>query len=253
VQSRNANALRGLVVSDLHLFARRSAGLERMAALVPQLPETDLLVLNGDIFDFRWSTRSGHSESIQDAVRWLRALMESAGQCQLHYVLGNHDCLAEFVPELEGLAREHSGFYWHEYSVQLDDALFLHGDCTHRRMDTQALRKYRDYWSRDGQRHGPATVAYEMADRLGMTRLVHHLNFPRKRTLRRLTHHLDHANPSWRTSVQHCYFGHTHDPFSDVAHEGIRFHNTGSAIRGMRFGPATFEVNESQFHERTRR
>ena len=244
MQRSNASALRGLVVSDLHLFARRSAGLEHMVALTPRLSESDLLVLNGDIFDFRWSTRSGHSESIREARHWLRGLIESAGRCQVHYVLGNHDCLVEFVPELERLANECPTFNWHQYTVQFGDALFLHGDCTTRRMDFDALQKYRDYWSRDEQRHGPATVVYQMADRLGMTRLVHHLNFPRKRTLRRLTHHLDLTMKNWRESIRHCYFGHTHEPFSHVDHEGIRFHNTGCAIKGMRFGPAVFEVSD---------
>lgn len=248
---RNQNALQGLVVSDLHLLAHRSDGIGQMEALTPRLPETDLLVLNGDIFDFRWSTRPGHSESIRDAVQWLRDLMASAEACQIHYVLGNHDCLVEFLPELERLADESPNFNWHEYTVQLGDALFLHGDCTHRRMDFAALKKYRDDWSRDEQRHGPATVAYQMADRLGMTRLMHHLHSPRKRTLRRLTHHLDLTMENWRESIRHCYFGHTHEPFSDVDHEGVRFHNTGCAIRGMRFGPTTFEVSEHKLHARS--
>jgi len=234
-----------MVVSDLHLFAQRSTGLERMQSLIPRLSKTDLLVLNGDIFDFRWSTRSDHPHSIRDAVTWLGELMASAEQCQIHYVLGNHDCLTEFIPELARLATGSPNFNWHQYSVQLDDALFLHGDCTHSRMDQRALEKYREHWSRDGKRHGPATTAYEMADRLGMTRLVHHLQFPRKRTLRRLTHHLDLTNQNWRKSIQHCYFGHTHDPFSDIAHEGVLFHNTGSAIRGMSFNPISFTVNRS--------
>jgi len=250
VPTGSAKALRGLVVSDLHLFARRSDGLERMNALRPRLRETDLLVLNGDIFDFRWSTRTDHSESIRDALQWLRDLLVSADSCQIHYVLGNHDCLVEFIPELEQLAHESPNFHWHEYTVQFGDALFLHGDCTHRRMDFSALKKYRDQWSRDEQRHGPATVAYQMADRLGMTQMVHHLHFPRKRTLRRLIHHLDHTMEDWRETIRHCYFGHTHEPFSDVAHEGIRFHNTGCAIRGMRFGPSTFQVS-TQHHERS--
>jgi UDP-2,3-diacylglucosamine hydrolase len=249
VPTGSANPLRGLVVSDLHLFARRSDGLERMVALTPRLRETDHLVLNGDIFDFRWSTLSEHAHTVRDAVGWLRKLSESLPNCQIHYVLGNHDCLVEFVPEVERIAAGHANFTWHEYSLRLSDALFLHGDCTHAMMDAAALRNYRNLWSRDGRRHGPATTAYEIADRLGMTRLVHKVHFPRVRTLRRLTHHLDHAQPDWRDSIRQCYFGHTHEPFSDVLHDNIRFHNTGCAIRGMQFNPIAFTVGRTGDHE----
>jgi hypothetical protein len=116
-------------------------------------------------------------------------------------------------------------------------------------MDIAALKKYRDFWSRDGRRHGPATTAYQLADRLGMARLVHKIHFPRDRTLRRLTHQLDLAKPDWRDSIRNCYFGHTHEPFSDVLHEEVRFHNTGCAIRGMQFNPISFPVASSSGHE----
>ena len=54
--TRQSDAIRGMAVSDLHLFAYRSAGEEYFNSLRPQLNATDILVLNGDIFDFRWST-----------------------------------------------------------------------------------------------------------------------------------------------------------------------------------------------------
>jgi UDP-2,3-diacylglucosamine pyrophosphatase LpxH len=124
VPGRKANTPSGLVVSDLHLFAHRSDGLERMAALQPRLAQTDLLVLNGDIFDFRWSTLPEHAHTVRDAVRWLRQLADSISNCRIHYVLGNHDCLAEFLPEVERIAAGHANFFWHEYSFPLSDSLF---------------------------------------------------------------------------------------------------------------------------------
>lgn len=240
---------RGLVVSDLHLFAQRSVGINRMHALQPRLHEADLVVLNGDIFDFRWSTHAAHTHSIREAIQWLRDFSGSIPHCEVHYVLGNHDCLVEFLPELDRVTRDRHNFAWHEYSVQFSEHLFLHGDCANSQMNTAALRRYRESWSRDGRRHGPATVAYQMADRVGMTRLMHKIHFPRKRTLRRLVHHLNTATPDWRQSVRHCYFGHTHEPFANVEHDNITFHNTGCAIRGMAFNPISFLWDDTKPHE----
>jgi UDP-2,3-diacylglucosamine hydrolase len=51
---------------------------------------------------------------------------------------------------------------------------------------------------------------------------------------------LDHILPEWREEIDHCYFGHTHLPFTDYSHDGVFFHNTGSAIKDMEFQPLAF-------------
>lgn len=38
------------------------------------------------------------------------------------------------------------------------------------------------------------------------------------------------------------YFGHTHQPFRDHEHDGVRFHNTGSGILDLGFQPLSFRV-----------
>ncbi|HAV65444.1 MAG TPA: hypothetical protein DCY13_24100 [Verrucomicrobiales bacterium] len=232
----------GWVVSDLHLFARRSEGELLMEALLPQLRGARLLVLNGDIVDFRWSTLSGHAETGRCARAWLGRLLASLPDCEVHYVLGNHDCLFGYSEELESLGRECGRFHWHRLTLRLGHTLFLHGDCTQRRMSLADMEAYRDAWSRADRRGRAASSAYRMADHLGLTRLVHRCHFPRGRTLRRLTHHLDDALVNWRANIRHCYFGHTHEPFSDFLHEGVTYHNTGSAIHGMEFRPLRFAV-----------
>jgi UDP-2,3-diacylglucosamine hydrolase len=225
------------VLSDLHLFARRSAGQELMRDLLPDLKRVRLLVLNGDIVDFRWSTLGSHQETVRRSVDWLEELIASLPGCQVRYVLGNHDCHAAFVPALERLAGTHSGFHWHEFSLQLDGILFLHGDCTNWRMDQRSLERLRRSWSRSRRRGTSATNAYRALDRLGVTRVAHRWQFPVGRTLDRLTYHLDEAHPGWSHEIRHCYFGHTHEPFRDIERQGVRFHNTGSAIRSMKFNP----------------
>lgn len=54
----------GLVVSDLHLFSRKSERVALMKGLAAELRDVGILVLNGDTFDFRWSEVSGEDMSI---------------------------------------------------------------------------------------------------------------------------------------------------------------------------------------------
>lgn len=231
---------RGLVVSDLHLFARRSMGAERFAGLRARLAEADLLVLNGDIFDFRWSTLPDHAATIAASSRWLRQLAEDHPRCEIHYVLGNHDWFGSFREELQGLCAGLPRLRWHEERLRLGSCLFVHGDCTHYRMDAEGFRRYRQGWNHDRRRTRAETAAYRWVDRLGLTLRLHHWQFPRQQTVERLAHYLDSACPGWQAGLRDCYFGHTHLPFSDFTHGGIRFHNTGSGIAGQEFNPLPF-------------
>ena len=231
---------RGLVVSDLHVFARRSVGGAQFAALGDALRTVDILVLNGDIFDFRWSTLGDLEVTQTAALDWLRGVIHDFPGCEIHYVMGNHDCLATFQEGLVTLAASQPRFQWHEYSLRLGSAVFLHGDCAHATMGAAGLDRYRAVWRRDRQRGRLRAGVYACADRLGLTRLAHEWHFRRHQTVRRIIFYLDDAMPGWRHSTRDCYFGHTHLPFTGYEHEGIVFHNTGSAIRGMSFRPLFF-------------
>lgn len=232
----------GLVISDLHLFARRSDGEACFASLRGRLQEADTLVLNGDVFDFRWSRFPTAADTARAARRWLEGVLAAFPGCAVHYVLGNHDCLATFEPHLADLASRSPRFTWHPEWCRLGRAMFVHGDCAQRLLDADGFRAYRAAWQSD-HRRGPelAATAYQWADRLGITRLVHAWEFPRRETIRRVSHYLDHACPDWRSATTDCYFGHTHLPFAHEEFRGIRFHNTGSAIRGAPFHPCRFD------------
>jgi len=245
----------GIVISDLHLFARRSRGAARFDSLRGKLSSAEVLVLNGDIFDFRWSTLGQHQETLPAAVKWLRNVAGDFPECQIHFIVGNHDCTSAFLEELRGLADDLPRFQWHEYLLRLGPALFFHGDCAHRSMDHHALRRFRRKWQGDW-RCGPAlSAAYVCADRLGITRRVHEWHFPRRKTVARIAYYLDHASPGWREQTRDCYFGHTHLPFTDYEYDGIQFHNTGSAIFNLDFNPILFEAPRepvaSQFTSRS--
>jgi UDP-2,3-diacylglucosamine hydrolase len=230
----------GLVISDLHLFSRRSDAEELLAGIKSGIIEADVLVLNGDVFDFRWSTLADMRTTIDASLKWLDELIALRPDKPTHYLLGNHDCITGFTDQLPDFARTRPLFTCHDTFLRLGRNLFLHGDCANRRMDGNSHRRFRESWSRDKQRGPIGRKLYDVADTLGVSRKFHDLWFPQRVTVRRVAHHLDLVLPGWRNEIDHCYFGHTHLPFTRHDHEGVLFHNTGSAIRDMGFQPLPF-------------
>jgi len=94
--------------SDLHLFCRRSQGEAHIDTIFDAARNADSFVLNGDIFDFRWSVFPTRSETIDRALAWLDELTTVNPDCQFHYVLGNHDTVHEFVDALDAFAKDTS-------------------------------------------------------------------------------------------------------------------------------------------------
>ena len=231
----------GLVLSDLHLFSIRSCGEHHLLSIRESLEQADHIVFNGDTFDFRWSQYSTEEQSIAAALAWLRDFVERHPRSTVHFVIGNHDCLQSFTSRLDELSGGMERFQWHDTVLQLGPHLFTHGDCTHELMGRSGLDRYRAPWKNDRPRHRLFGRAYLVADRLGITWLAHRGHFAREKTLGRLTAFLDDSLPGWKQTTRDCYFGHTHLPFHDCAHEGVHFHNTGSAIKGSPFAPKRFE------------
>lgn len=233
---------RGLVLSDLHLFSPRSIASELLEEHMERLLKADVLVLNGDIFDFRWSTLRDHPATISAAIDWLSCLLDGFQGAAVHYLLGNHDCLAAFHKHLDERFADHPKIHIHEHRLLLRRNLFLHGDCANHRMDGKKLAGYRLAWSDHGRKGATGRLLYRIADAGGFTRRFHDAHFPRQATVERVAHHLNDVMPSWRSDIDHCFFGHTHRPFVKHRHEGVDFHNTGSGIRGMGFLPLDFEA-----------
>ena len=226
---------KGIVASDLHLFASRSEGRERFENLSAQLRESDALVLNGDIFDFRWAN-CRHDESIPRALEWLKGLRREFSHLDIFFIPGNHDCLPGFV---DGV-RKMDGIDLHAHHLVLGRNLFLHGDAANYQMDEAGFQNFRAAWERDRPRAKVAATLYGMVDAVGITEVTHTLWFGRGLAVRRIAWHLDRVRPGWRDEVDECFFGHTHLPIAGVEQEGVRFTNTGSGIRGARFEPAQF-------------
>ncbi len=229
-----------LVISDLHLFSRRSQGDELLKNYLKSCQEPEVLVLNGDTFDFRWSDIGDEDETLSTAEAWLNQLIGSLPNTRIHYILGNHDCLRVFRDRLESIERLNPRFHLHEYWLSLGPHFFLHGDCANWGMSPAKLERYRESWSTDRPKGELSKKLYRLVDTSGIGAVFHHLYFRRKATVSRILRYLKRAAPEELELAEHIYFGHSHVPFHNHSQDNFTFHNTGSGVTGMGFLPKEF-------------
>lgn len=213
----------GSVFSDLHLLARRSTFEAHLPQIEAAIDRSKLVVLNGDIFDFRWATMSMR-ESIDAACAILRALMDRNPACEIHYVLGNHDRHPAFQAALEELRAERPQLEVYPLYAKIGSNLFLHGDlpepddlCGSHTTPTGNFRK----------------LLYDVANALGAQKLAYLSSGSPEDLSARMLSYLERVAPEALVGVDNIYFGHTHVHFENHLHRGILFHNTGAAIKHM--------------------
>ncbi|MEM7314813.1 MAG: metallophosphoesterase, partial [Planctomycetota bacterium] len=112
--------------SDLHMLAKRSNATQHLPGLRRMAAESDVVVLGGDIFDFKWSTEVSLDASIRKAIAWTRDFVSESPTTQFKYLLGNHDCIPAFVFELESLANRMDNFCVEPYILRFGDSVCLH-------------------------------------------------------------------------------------------------------------------------------
>ena len=223
----------GYVVSDLHLFAPWSMAPAHMGLLRRAAGEADFFVLNGDIFDFRWTLLRTASATAAAAVAWLGELAEAFPRCRFYYIMGNHDGVKPLARELAALAAETQNLEWRPSYLRLGTALFLHGDLP--------LRRWRragpfDRPLSEGFRRKPRALlkCYDWACHMRVHRcgsLLHR----RRRCAKRILRSLRDGPEELAGEVTDIYFGHSHVAFSGYRYGGLTFHNTGSVVRGSRW------------------
>lgn len=227
-------------MSDLHLFANRSFAESVQPAILRSASQGHALILGGDIFDFRWSRWKDQAKTIDASVRWLEELLVVNPECQVRYLLGNHDASQAFIAELEALSQSYANLEWHPHLMRWHDNVFLHGDVIdaglpftegfHDKLDL--LRRHKD------ERPLPAEIRHRMYDAAVKTRvhrLVAKVANPRARVLAKISGYLEWAGHGAGTGVRNVYFGHTHCPMEAEAYGGMQFHNPGASIKGLSF------------------
>ncbi|MBI2424046.1 MAG: metallophosphoesterase [Candidatus Hydrogenedentes bacterium] len=223
------------VVSDLHMFCRRSEWNHYLEQLDRAAADADLFVFNGDTFDFKWTTLESIDHTVEQAVEFLRSFSYRHAPCQVHVNLGNHDHVQKFMDALDRLSRELGNLSWHPYYLRVGSTLFLHGDVANRKMNHRDLERYRASWLHHKKQGRIRNQIYDVAFGAKAHVAISRLAFPHKRTLRRVAAYLDDIGHSAGDGVSRVFFGHTHVPVSGATYNGVTYHNGGAPMKGMKF------------------
>jgi UDP-2,3-diacylglucosamine hydrolase len=230
-------------VSDLHLLARRSQAHRYQSAIQRAAGKARHFILGGDIFDFHWSTLGCPQRSVETAMEWLDDLVAGNPDCEFHFVFGNHDYNRRFIHAMDKYATSTANLQTHRYFLRLGDSVFLHGDIAdlphlcHEKLEGRRAKFLRDH-HQSPWRH----TLYDVAVQARLHRVISRLANPRQRVATRLLAYLRRIGHGPDTGTQHVYFGHTHEPLSDFSVGGVKFHNPGAPLAGVKFRVVEAEV-----------
>ncbi len=223
------------VVSDLHIFCGRSVWKNKLRAIEDAIRSSDIFVLNGDTFDFRWSNSHSLDFAFEKAIDFLRHLTSINPECHIHLNLGNHDHHSEFCKRLAELEKELPNFSWHPYYLRIGTLVFLHGEPTERKMSHKQLEKYRKKWERKRPITQPMLDnLYDLAVKSKAHVILTRMFFTKRRIARNLLWYLKSLGLDSNSGITDVYFGHTHVPVANFRYKGISFHNSGTAYKGMK-------------------
>ena len=235
--------MRGIFTSDFHMFSQRSV----IDALMPQLDraaeEADLIVLGGDIVDFKWSQLSDQQTTEAAALQWLRNFTDRHQGKQIVYLAGNHDCAPTYINDLRELAKTNRDFEIYEYWYQHGDALFLHGDVVHTRPTQPQLEKRRSRWANHGKRGRLKNSLYDLVFLLRLPSLANLLINRPRRICKRLTQYLSNVGLHPDQGIRRVFFGHTHGIVKDFEFAGLVFYNSGAPLKTLACEILRFETS----------
>ncbi len=238
---------KGYTTSDLHLLTNRSSAHRFMPTLHEAAAGANLLVLNGDIFDFQWSIYPDLEGSLEYVEDWVEHLVAKHRQCRFVFLMGNHDSLPAYGELLDVMAQRYDNLSWDPFYLKLGNKVFLHGDVGSSSHVPHKLAAYRERW------HGPQRkswmhAAYLAFTRLGIPRLIHECT-PVRRYTADVVAYLKAELGSSFTDITDVYFGHTHKPLTDYEFHGLRFHNTGATIHGVRSRIQSFTYDPTDLNQ----
>lgn len=222
-------------ISDLHLFCRRSVANQYVSEFKLAASKSHTFVFGGDIFDFKWSRVGNLEESVDAAQRWVEEFIHPNPDCEFHYVLGNHDCCGPFVERLYELETRATNFSVHPYTLRIGSTIFLHGDVCDKLTTQETIVKNRASWATETPRGNIANAFYDVAIAFGLHKILANGMNPPAKTIEKLLFYLDQIGQGADTGISDVYFGHTHAQLLDYEFKGIRFHNGGAPIKGLKF------------------
>jgi UDP-2,3-diacylglucosamine pyrophosphatase LpxH len=230
----------GFVISDLHIFSYASLYERYLPMLEAAASTYKIVVLNGDTFDFKRSRYANNRETSHAAIEWLGSLCVRNPETTFYFLIGNHDCNYSFVDELTLLEKRCANLHVSHDVLQIGSSLFVHGDvCDLPRgsLDIDGLRaRYSSQERSIGSILFAQVVTYL---RLNVVEYIRHRNFD---LASRILYYLKKKYPEKLSATERIFFGHTHVPFTDLMVDGIKFSNTGSAIRGLKMNALEFPL-----------
>ncbi len=215
----------GVFLSDLHLFSQRSIGEYKLENVLERIPTHGLMVLGGDIFDFKWSRLRSFEQTLQAALHWLKELALHWNGDVL-FLPGNHDCTPKFIERLEELSANVGNLHWRPHHAQLGDALFLHGDVLDSTGGLAQLHNYRQRFHHETPQSKLANGIYDVAVAMRIHRTIPKMRHVPIKTCQRLSGWLPHLEDR-QAPVRRVFFGHTHVPIHGLSVNGIHFYNPG--------------------------
>ena len=90
-------------------------------------------------------------------------------------------------------------------------------------------------YENDQSRGTWANNAYNAAVAFRLHRVAADLSNPRNQVASRLIYYLNDVGHGPEAGVERVYFGHTHSQMLDFQFDGVRFHNGGAPLKGLKF------------------
>jgi len=226
------NETSGFVVSDLHIFTEWTSIDTYMEEIRSAAAKSDFFVLNGDIFDFKWSTLPTSKSTTEQAVKWLKNICQNAPQCSFYYILGNHDAHVKMPPALRELEKKLANFKWSSTHFFIGSYLFLHGDLLFTFKKTSPFTRPPEKYLKAEPKHRVLSKGYNMAIGLGAHRFVTSIMNTKQCASYSYTVLKKHSIAEM-DQVTDVFIGHTHASFSNFKFKNLIFHNTGSAVADL--------------------
>lgn len=242
--SKNANDITATYLSDAHLFA---GGLQDkttfacLARLQMAMENSQLVVLNGDIFELPFS-RLGFSRTVARAVSTLDYLLTAYPKVEMNYVVGNHDGDPVFVSELQKLAKRHHNFQVSEKYLLLEGKIASHGDL----MAKDQIMRETEFKPQFSWKRFISEVQLEGQQFL---KTLDYDKYNPKDWSGRVNTHLEKHWPGIYGSVNEVITGHTHVPYEEYEHNGKKYTNSGTTFDRDTYRPVVRKISADAFKQ----
>jgi UDP-2,3-diacylglucosamine pyrophosphatase LpxH len=218
-----------LVISDLHLLSERSIFTLNLQPLYNIISNKNILVLNGDIFDLKWSIIKKEKVS-----EYINAFFKKCSELadEVYFIYGNHESYTEQKILIENAVKNLDNVKTYEHYFIFNEHFFTHSDLEIGKKPARSFKPKMHY------KNKTISKIYGFIIFLRIGNLVAKF-FTANYCAPKL--HSHNKSIIEQNNIKNVYFGHTHLPFNNYIYNEITFSNTGSAVKYMGFNPIIVE------------